>query len=970
MTPIYRIHPAIGIARLGNSPDGFYIGPEAPAALPIACDAKGNALLSPDGKTEQAITTFKDEEGRIKRQAARFQVYVYDDESPEGRPLELGQQVAGGGNQGKLVDIEWRVWPANKKAAWYEFKQLEGEHGYAKDHPRRNADVKGKQARRHLMIDPGPRTVNATNARAAHFTRDGGDQYAPTFPPKLKPSSIDTLGELKTDDRGRLLVLGGYGNSGSWNYGKIAQPRIDHYANNDGWFDDTSDGPVMARLVMSAPAAEGSLRFVDVEYPAWVVTGYPGYVPEILDMITMDEVVEDLNIRQFATRTDLYGQSGTFGRPQHVDFMDPEALAIWRAGRLQWNPDYRPWFFRDIWNILFRPDEFSYLSDILGLSNFPHNQSTRGTFDPYKLAVPPEVNWKRVRESERRCVEKLRSGELFLETLEPALDVLEKQAQAELGGLRARSGSHAEAGSLDARLPGLLTTDAALRLQQAVAEYVAALEGAAADAGPARPDPLTAPDALADAGTTAQSGHADAGADAAASPGTSPEAPAGSEGLSPWLAAFRQAGARPGLAAARDVLDAAVDELLAALPGQETESRDAGGVRFRAAPTPENSPAVGAAEAGDEEGRVMGELGAQLRIAVQDHLRKLHTGRLLEECRRKAIAANTHDPYGAYRRFLFELLRQPGEENRFFAGGSPDGRTHNLPLMPLLNGDNPLSNTLPSKFVRLTDTQYFLLRQWAEGRFYNEKREGWDSPDPWNPYAGWVNRTGRDLDRAVMSNVVGGAFCPGGEVGWVMRNPSIYHAPYRIKADPAFYAFQETAAQSNTGTGPSEPEFSSYISQSLSHDNNFDVGLQPGDLTKYMALPWQADFNECSTEVVDVTYPSWNLLYPGSDGDSGLARAQRQWESLWWPAHRPMEVFQSIGPLSPDPSNYEWVVWARGVPQTKEGDFKMVTEWWRLGFVRKNPFANPNMRNNILPPPQIPPYANVEYTPRTPENDG
>jgi hypothetical protein len=219
-----------------------------------------------------------------------------------------------------------------------------------------------------------------------------------------------------------------------------------------------------------------------------------------------------------------------------------------------------------------------------------------------------------------------------------------------------------------------------------------------------------------------------------------------------------------------------------------------------------------------------------------------------------------------------------------------------------------------------------------------------------------------------MSNVVGGAFCPGGEIGWVMRNPSIYQSPYRIKADPAFYAFQDTAANANTSVGADESRFSSYISKSLSHKNDFDVGLQPGDLTKYMALPWQADFNECSTQTIDVTYLQWNLLYPESDGDSQMERSRRAWETLWWPAHRPMEVWQTDGTLSPT-STYRWMVWALGVPQTKEGDLKMVTEWWRLGFVRRNPFGPRNMSGNILPPPNPPPYVNTEYTPRTEEDD-
>ena len=169
MPTTYKIHPGIGIARLGNSPEDFCISPETPAALPIDCDGQGNPLMSPDGQSEMTVRTFKDREGRIKRQAARFQIYVYDDESPEGRPLKLGDPISGGGNQGVLTDIHWRVYVANKKSSWYEFEQLTGEHGYAPDHPRRNADIKADEARQQLIIDPGPRLVNATTKRQAHM---------------------------------------------------------------------------------------------------------------------------------------------------------------------------------------------------------------------------------------------------------------------------------------------------------------------------------------------------------------------------------------------------------------------------------------------------------------------------------------------------------------------------------------------------------------------------------------------------------------------------------------------------------------------------------------------------------------------------------------------------------------------------------------------------------------------------------
>lgn len=869
----YHIHPAIGIARLGNSPDEFCISPETPAALPIACSSAGNPLLAPDGKSELTVQKFKDGAGRIKRQAARFQLYVYDDKNPEGRPLKLGDPISGGGNQGILVDIQWRAYLANKKASWYEFRQLEGEHGYAPSHPRRNAGIVGDEARQRLIIDPGPRTVDCTQKRTASFDRDGRDVYATTFPPPLKPASIDTLGELKTDDAGRLLVLGGFGNSGSFKYDDFGQPRIDTYANNDGWFDDTSDGPVTARLVMYSPEVD-AIRFIDVEAPAWVIVGYPRYAPEILDMITMDEVILDMSVQQFAYRTDLYGISGTFADPQVIPPTDQEGLALWRAGRLIWNPDYKPWFYRDIWPILFRADQFSYLTSILGLSNFPHNQSARGSFDPYKLGVPPIVDKETLAECEKDCLQRFHSGKLFADSLSPSAQVFEKQS----------TGKNRRAGKLSAAS----TADLVPTFEQALKK------------------------------ATKRFAHQLLGKD----PGTD-------------YAAYR-------------------DQWLRAKSGEEYEKAKA-----------ELDEAI--EKALETAGSGMdAELYKQLRKTTFDLLKRYHTGKLLEQYHEKCVARATLDPDGPYRRYLFDLLRKPGEENDFRVVGEPTSRIHGLPLMPLLCGDNPLSNTLPSKFLRLTTYQYFLLRQWSRGLFHNEELEGWAHPDPFNPYAGWVNRNGRDLDMGVLSNVLGGAFCPGGEVGWILRNPSIYLEPFRIKADPAFSSFRQTAAQANANKGiVPEADYSAYSGSELSQDDNFDVGMQPGDLTKHMAVPWQADFNECTTNTVDVTYAEWNTIYPQSEGDSRLVREEKSWETLWWPAHRPLQVFEPA--IVDGSTTYLWLDWSRGIPQTNAGDLKMVTEWSKLAFVIRTPGVD-NTPSEV-PPPSPPPYIAIERTPTKEKND-
>jgi hypothetical protein len=723
---LYKIHPGIGIARLGNSETEFYIAPETPAGLPEACGPDGNPLLSADLQGPVLVSHFKDKDGKVKRQAARFQVFVYDEESPEGRPLKRGDPIDGGGNRGTLIDIQWRVYLANKKSSWYEFDTRAGEHGYAPDHPRRNASVTNRD---RLIIDPGPRTVNGTNLRRARFDRSGNGVYAATFPPEgLQPHGIDTLGEILTDDLGRLLVLGGHGHSGSEKSGP-GEPHIGNYANNDGWYDDVSDGPVMARLVMYSEQV-GQVRYIDVEYPAWVVVAYPRFVPQILDMITLDDVLHDLYLRQFAYDTSLYGRPGSYAQPEAVDWRDRARLVQWQDSGPAWNRDYKPWFYRDIWPILFRPNEFLYLSDILAQSNYPHDQERRGTFDPYKLGRTP--GWR-----QRQAEEQYASDE-----------AAEIRRDASLG-----------------------------------------------------------------------------------------------------------------------------EALFSTRPRGEDEA---------------------------------------------------------------------YDPYGPMRRFLFDVLRRAGEENQFKVENKFGSRVHNLPLMPLLCGDNPLTNEVVTKFLRLTDTQLFILSQWAEGRFINEMEEGWIDPATYPvffPYPQTPPKTGRGLDRGVLGNAAGGAFCPGAELNWIIRNPAIYFEPYRIKADRSVSDFLQSAAQASQNHQSPQviEELNFNVENPLSQDNNFAVGLQPGDLTKYMAVPWQADFNECTTNPNNITYEDWNNLYPASEHDLGLKRSEMVWDTLWWPAHRPLQSNQLMGYDQDGQPIFQWLTWSQGIQQTHAGDLEMVSDWWKLGFVIRNP---------------------------------
>lgn len=190
------------------------------------------------------------------------------------------------------------------------------------------------------------------------------------------------------------------------------------------------------------------------------------------------------------------------------------------------------------------------------------------------------------------------------------------------------------------------------------------------------------------------------------------------------------------------------------------------------------------------------------------------------------------------RMFLFDLLRMPGEESYFRLTGKINSRFYNLPLMPLLCGDNPIINELPSQFLRLTERQLFMLRQWADGKFHADLKQMPKGYNPFKPFPGPSLKTRRALDKGVLGNILGRAFCPGGEVGWVMRNPSIYTEPYRVKADLQFSTFRMTATRASSLSGAVPPEeYTAHQNQSLSLNNIFYVGLQPRDLPKHMSAP-------------------------------------------------------------------------------------------------------------------------------------
>lgn len=253
------IHPALGVARIGNAPvpddpdrwgEGFYVAPEVP------------------GQVAEAPGGFKTPEGKIKREAARFRVYGYDDQGNVVREITAAN-----------ARVEWRVHVANRKTAWYQFQNAMDMGRYALTTSFRNAAVQGAQ-RRQLVIDPGQRTIAGTRKAGRQYRFDSGFVRFPD----AGPFSV-YLGELRTDEQGRLLFLGGLGTSAS----AYNQPPTT-FANNDGWYDDTSDGTVRATITIDGRTFEAE--------PAMVAVAPPNFGQGLHAVVTMWDVVHDLFRRQ------------------------------------------------------------------------------------------------------------------------------------------------------------------------------------------------------------------------------------------------------------------------------------------------------------------------------------------------------------------------------------------------------------------------------------------------------------------------------------------------------------------------------------------------------------------------------------------------------------------------------------------------------------------------------------------------
>jgi L-lysine 6-oxidase len=157
---------------------------------------------------------------------------------------------------------------------------------------------------------------------------------------------------------------------------------------------------------------------------------------------------------------------------------------------------------------------------------------------------------------------------------------------------------------------------------------------------------------------------------------------------------------------------------------------------------------------------------------------------------------------------------------------------------------------------------------------------------------------------------------PGIEVTWSMRNPTPYDAPYHIKHrhDAAFYREHGLSPSENeTEPPPSDPTAVT------------GLGCEPGDMTKRMAIPWQADFFACTLQNVNFSDPDVNKV-------NGIPLPPAYY-AYWWPPQSPWDVISGANDAASQaatglPAGIQ-VNYARGI----NSFIDMITGWKYLAFI-------------------------------------
>jgi L-lysine epsilon oxidase C-terminal domain len=250
--------------------------------------------------------------------------------------------------------------------------------------------------------------------------------------------------------------------------------------------------------------------------------------------------------------------------------------------------------------------------------------------------------------------------------------------------------------------------------------------------------------------------------------------------------------------------------------------------------------------------------------------------------------------------------------------------------LPFYPGDGINYPGSPAQWFAIPPILYDQFAQWKKGNFTTIDVPG-DTICTIDELGAYIRQQFMDaakeeskkpllMTRAVLETLYGGGFHPGVELTWPMRHNLMYAANDRIfeGVTPGNNLFGLREVRINSAT-PAEQEavyFNDFGFQMVSddiresmqpgHEKNWLWKITPGDLTKWMGIPWQSDAGSCQEVFVEKQYPI----------------------PAWWAANLPVTVL----PVD----NYKKLLDPEILPDTKKNIYANRLEWLHTantGFV-------------------------------------
>ena len=256
--------------------------------------------------------------------------------------------------------------------------------------------------------------------------------------------------------------------------------------------------------------------------------------------------------------------------------------------------------------------------------------------------------------------------------------------------------------------------------------------------------------------------------------------------------------------------------------------------------------------------------------------------------------------------------------------------------LPYMLGDGINYSGSPVRWFRIPDQQYALLLAWADGSFIDDLGSGLEDRTLMLEHLP-LSEQPEALTRAALEPCSGGAFHPGVELTWPLRHKELYRGAFRVALatnraanliqDLGQLLTAETAFKGFRGVPPAV------------------AAQMPGDLTRWMGLPWQCDAFSCQQVVFANDFPN----------------------AVWWPALLPIDVlpeayYRVVMDADRAPEDRvsfaaRRVAWSRGVAgigyhaqaSYTDGLNQMVSLWDRMGFVVRRDGPTDPARPKELP---------------------